>query len=195
MRMTPVALAVAMLVFTSTGLALADDPLRPPGASVSRPLNHKDETTALLLSLGGAAVVYAMIVESSSPLVVNNGLHGWAVGATAVGAVVLPSLGELYAGDRITKGMVLRAVGVGSIALAVHSANQPGACEDEPCGDTFVILFGVVTVLAGTIYDVAAAPSAVQHYNKAQLQFFSIAPTVLRSTTGLSVGAGIHGEF
>ncbi len=170
------AIAIVMLL-TSHARADADD--------------GKSGTTATLLSVGGTAAAYVGIVELTRVTDHSPGsAEPWAVTADLAMCLALPSLGHVYANDWHPTGLAIRATGLGAIALG---ALTDRSCEDEPCGGAALILIGGLTVIAGTVYDIATASEAAHDDNRARR--VSIAPTMLNPPSGPVMGVGMAGRF
>ena len=163
---------VVIVVLTTT--AHADEP------------DDKSPTGALVLSSVGTLAAYLTFVGGVDA---HDSSRDLRIGISTAAWIALPSLGHLYAHDWVSKGMVIRTLGIAGIALGAQQA-----CEDEPCGGDFLIIAGVGAVITGTIWDLASAPSAADEYNAAHAHA-TFAPTVLMPPSGPVVGLGIDGTF
>ncbi len=151
----------------------------------------KSATTATLLSVGGTAVAYIGMVEWTRVTDHSSGSAGAvAIGTDIAMCLALPALGHFYANDWHPTGLAIRATGLGAIALGAFSDRS---CDDEPCAGTALILIGGLTVVAGTIYDIATASGAAHDYNHAHR--VAITPTILNPPSGPVMGVGMAGQF
>ena len=152
----------------------------------------KSAAAATWLSAGGAAAAYigmAELTRVTDPI--PSGTAKTFILSTDIAAwLVLPSLGHFYADDWHSTGLAIRAAGLAAIVLG-YSADR--SCDDEPCGGSILLGVGALTVVTGTIYDIATAGEAAHDYNRAH--HVSIAPTVLNPPSGPVMGIGVGGEF
>lgn len=167
---------VLAFVFTValTTTARADEP------------NDKSPTGAILLSSTGTLAAYLTFVHAVDATDSSRDLR---IGISAAAWIALPSLGHLYAHDWLSKGLVIRTLGLAGIALGTRQT-----CEDAPCGGDFLIIASIGAVITGTIWDLASAPSAADEYNASHAHT-TLAPAVLTPPSGPVVGLGINGTF
>jgi hypothetical protein len=192
-----VALTVA-LTAAATSVAHAQAPGETTPMSFDAPVSPdagpKDPNTALMLSLGGTLASHAIMFAG---LAANNGdlvLGGLATGFFA------PSFGEWYAGKPLTAGMGIRAA---SALVTVAGVAQGLKCLDFESSDTrcdsgdsagVLIAGGLIGYAAGSVYDIATAPSAAREYN--QKHAVRLQPAMLRMPSGsTTMGVGIGGTF
>jgi hypothetical protein len=161
-------LALALTVALTT-TARADDP------------DDKSPTGATLLTSTGTVAAFVTFVRA------DGSPRSLAVSAAAW--IALPSLGHWYAHDWVSKGLVLRTIGVAGIALGAAQT-----CEDDPCGGDFLILASIGVLLTGAIWDIASSWSAADEYNAARAHT-TLAPTVLTPPSGPVLGLGFSGTF
>ena len=170
-------IAIVMLLISSRARADTDD--------------GKSGTTATLLSVGGTAAAYIGIVELTRVTDHSSGpAESLAVSTDIAMCLALPALGEFYANDWHPTGLVIRATGLGAIALGALSDRS---CDNDPCGGMALILLGGLTVVVGTVYDIATASGAAHDYNRAHRM--SVAPTILNPPSGPVLGVGMAGRF
>ncbi len=130
-------IAIVMLLISSRARADTDD--------------GKSGTTATLLSVGGTAAAYIGIVELTRVTDHSSGpAESLAVSTDIAMCLALPALREFYANDWHPTGLVIRATGLGAIALGALSDRS---CDNDPCGGMALILLGGLTVVVGTVYD------------------------------------------
>jgi len=186
------ALTLAATTLLTAGLAHADDVVMAPGNTppVSSDVGPKSPDTALMLSLGGTAASAALVLAGGA----SN--DGGLVAAGLLSSLVTPSLGEWYAGKPLTLGMGVR---VASAAAEMYGLAEAFSCWDScSSGDNntagVLIIGGLVGYAAGTIYDIADAPSSAREYNRAHA--WHITPAMMRTPSGnTQLGVGIGGSF
>jgi hypothetical protein len=175
-RMMPMR-ATLVLVLALAGTAHADED------------DTKSPLAAGLISAGGTAVA---IFGGGAALVSVNYTHSTAakvslVATSAVSWLTLPSLGHYYAGDWVSTGTVVRAVGLGLMGLAAL-----GNDHDENNAPILPAL-GALTVLTGMAIDIATAPRAAREYNTQRR--VAISPAIFPSASGPLVGVSVGGQF
>jgi hypothetical protein len=168
--------ALLAVVFTValTATARADEP------------DDKSPTGAILLSSTGTLAAYLTFVRAVDATDSSRDLR---IGISAAAWIALPSLGHWYAHDWVSKGFVIRTLGLAGIALGARQT-----CEDDPCGGDFLVIASIGAVITGTIWDIASAPSAADEYNASHAHA-TLAPAVLTPPSGPVVGLGINGTF
>lgn len=173
-------------------------------ASAEPASERKQPTTAVALSLGGIAV---NVLAITGGIALDERLEGpgeqrFPVFTTAgvVVGVLAPSAGHWYAGRVITPGLVLRAGGAGVVSVAAIKLFE--TCwgdDDDGCSDAYgyLVWAGIGVYVAGTAYDLFAAPGAVRRWNRAHGLDgeLTIAPTVVRAIDGAQPGLGVSGRF
>ena len=167
-------LLVLIFAVGLTSTARADEP------------DDKSPTGALLLSSTGTLAAYLTFIRAVDATGSSRDLQ---IGLSAAAWIALPSLGHLYAHDWLSKGLVIRTLGLAGIALGARQT-----CEDDPCGGDFLIIASLGAVITGTIWDLASAPSAADEYNASHARA-TLAPAVLTPPSGPVVGLGISGTF
>lgn len=217
---TPVrdSLLAALLCLSVPLLVLPHEPaLAKPGAPRAParspftakpppPAPRKSPAVAFGLALGGSVLSWGTLaigISVSSPELVLVGVAGIAVA---------PSAGHLYVSGGLplrSGGMIVRAVGAGSIAVGTglltaclleglgDALDDADDAEDDgggTCGAAEVTLVGGLALLgAGTVLDIVTAPIAAHKHNRGlRLQ---LAPTVLKAVDGPTVGIGVGGRF
>ena len=192
--MKPVALTLAATTLLTAGLAHADDTSLAPGNVPPIPSDQgpKDPHTALMLSLGGTAASAALVLAGSSA---NN---ADLVGVGLLSSLLTPSLGEWYAGKPLTAGMGIRLASAGvelyGLAEAFKCWDSCTSSDNNTAG--VLVVGGLIGYAAGTIYDIADAPSSAREYNRAHSWHATVTPTVMRTPSGnAQMGVGIAGSF
>jgi hypothetical protein len=191
----------------------------PPGMTepslAPAPVGHKSRSTALLLAFGAFAGSTALTVAAGNAAANCYGDctgPNLAFGLALTGMVVAPSAGQIYAGRRVTGGLVVRLagltlMGLGALALApCWTQNQgpppqyggaPASSGVNTCAlASLGLSAGVAAEVIGTIWDFAATPAAVDAYNRAhdnRVVRFSLAPIATRS--GVTPGVALGGRF
>ena len=150
----------------------------------------KSGATATWLSLGGTAAAYITTAELARVSDARPSARTFVIGVDVGLWLALPSLGHFYANDWHSTGLAIRATGIGAIMVGAVSDSS---CENEPCAGSLLVGLGVLTLVTGTIYDIATASGAAHDYNRAHR--VSIAPTVLNPPSGPVIGLGVGGQF
>jgi hypothetical protein len=184
----------------------------PPAA----PVAHKSRSTALLLALGTFAASTALAVAAGNAA---TNCYGdctgpdLAFGLALTAMVVAPSAGQIYAGRRVTGGLVMRvagltAMGLGWLAIVPCLSHVAGATvrpgyggsptsnDSGACWGGLALPAGAVAAVVGTIWDFGATPAAVDAYNRAhdnRVVRLSLAPIATR--TGVTPGVALGGRF
>ncbi len=152
----------------------------------------KSADTALMLSLGGTAASAGLFLAGMS----SN--DGGLMSAGLLSSLVTPSLGEWYAGKPLTAGMGIRAasaaVEIAGIAEAFKCFEVDTGCSTNGGLAGGMMLGGLIGYAAGTIDDIADAPTSAREYNRAHA--WHVTPTVMRTPSGnAQMGVGIGGSF
>lgn len=155
----------------------------------------KSRATAFALSAGGTALSGALLLGAATT---GNG-HLVLVGA--VGSLILPSLGQIYAGQPFTWGQPIRVASTAVLAVGAHEAlkcfgfrwgDSPPPCENDRDLAGTLIVAGAIGYGVGALYDIATAGSAVDNFNrKHQLR----AAPLVAPGAGTTVGLGFSGTF
>jgi hypothetical protein len=171
--MKPVALALVALLLPST--ARAEDTSELP----------RDPDNALYLSLVGTAAAAMLLVPVGG---MKN--EDWKVGLPMFAlAELLPSAGQVYAGNYISGGLVTRLVGGSMIVLAIKDPFESDQIVSSEAR-AFAIS-GALLTIGGTVYDIATARSAARRYNANQVR---VSPA-LATDEGLAPGLALAGAF
>jgi hypothetical protein len=143
-------------------LASAQPSTVQPRAAIS----HDDDlgpATATLLSLGGTAVTWGMVLGGLSGRETDAKLHLALVGA--IGSLVAPSFGHWYARSYWSPGMTARVVSVLGAGIGVALVGSALFREDRD-GRAFagivLVLGGGLGYAGGTIYDLATTRAATR---------------------------------
>jgi hypothetical protein len=154
-------------------------PIAPPA------YEQVSEDVALGLSLGGTVASYALLIVGGATDNPTAGMVG------AIGTLFAPSLGHWYSHHYFSRGMGLRLAGIGTefvgIAMALGSIDSE---TDNGDGAALVMLAGAGLYIAGTVDDIATAPSAARDYNH-RFQDVHLVP-VMNPHGG---GMGLIGRF
>lgn len=195
--MKRVGLAIALVACAASlapAIARAEPPARlphpfPPKSNAPPgPPKPASPYGALAISLGATAATW---VGMGLAIDANN----WTAAYVALGAVTLaPSAGHWYAGRYLTVGLATRAVGV-AFTLTGFDRGIGLGCdrpEIEPgpgCGPgNGWLTVGVLTFAAGTIIDIATAPSAARAANRERgLASLQVTPVLAPQHTGVAV--------
>ncbi|HEX8112868.1 MAG TPA: hypothetical protein VF516_34290 [Kofleriaceae bacterium] len=152
----------------------------------------KDRYVAFALSAGGTGL--------SIGLVALGGKTGNNTLATAglLSSLVTPAAGEIYADKLVTWGMGIRLVSAGVLVVGYAEAfrclfaSEP--CSTDPSAAGTMIAVGALGYATGVVYDIAAAGSVVDDYNR-RLRL-RVTPTVIpTASSSPAVGLGIGGSF
>jgi hypothetical protein len=163
-------------------------PMAP--AQPSEPLS---ENVALGLSLGGTVASYGLLFGA--------GIEGYSATAELLGlggVLLAPSFGHWYAGKFFTRGLALRAAGLGTLVLGAIASLD--ACPlsfshdtaDDPCEDsslgTGLLIAGLGIFAWGTLDDIVTAPRRVRAKNAASREAqLTVMPTLRHDGGGFAV--------
>lgn len=163
----------------------------------------KDRQTARLASGISASVAGAvtlggfLFATESKPF--NKPVLYTGLGLLLVG----PSAGEFYAGQYLTYGMGIRAVGTGLAVWTLQTQTKIVTCDDatnseQKCTDfveNAAPLLGVAAIMfiGGVWYDVLDAADAADRYNKKHA--FTVTPTAISTPRGMAPGISVGGTF
>lgn len=141
-------------------------PLPPPAAM--HPEDEVSETAALMLSLGGTAAAYGLIVAGA--YADNDSTSEPLVTAGVLGTFFAPSFGHWYAHSFATRGMAIR--GLASAGMLVGGLVALSECplfSEEPCdtsGADVLIVASFIAYAVGTVDDIVTAPGKARAYNR-----------------------------
>jgi hypothetical protein len=183
-KMNLVMVVVLSVLTFAPQLASADDAVPE---TKSRDTAFADSAIGSVLSLG----VMAQGVVGDDPTLAAAGL---------VGALILPSAGEFYAGKSLTWGMGIRVAAAAAAIVSLEEshrlsfADRPGTLALGLLYENGLGTVSTVAFMTGILYDIATAGTAADEYNR---KFhLHVAPTVMRTTSsGSAVGLGIGGSF
>ncbi|HEU0037135.1 MAG TPA: hypothetical protein VFQ53_41280 [Kofleriaceae bacterium] len=165
----------------------------PPAPAPVAPQASEDqlsENTALALSIGGTVVPWVMFLAAA-----NSDSDGDTLATVgAIGTMFGPSLGHWYAHDILSRGLGLRALGVGAAFTgAMVALTECPLFSEEECHESaapaVLLIAGAGLYIAGTIDDIATAPGEARQYNRDHS--LALVPTV----TGHSGGLTVVGSF
>ncbi|MGE5183342.1 MAG: hypothetical protein ACM31C_14830 [Acidobacteriota bacterium] len=154
-----------------------------------------------LMSLGVVAVGGLVAGAGSNPAHWRQDLGAGIAWVGVASLPLAPSFGHWYAGDYLTPGLGLRALGIGLFVGGAANYTLRIDCADLDCppakdntlGGTLMLL-GLVSYTTGWFYDVATAGRAAREYNRGHSRL-SIAPTAIRGASATSYGLVVGGSF
>jgi hypothetical protein len=158
---------------------------QPPYAPRPVEADTVDPDTALGLSLGGTVASWAM-------LIVGSKYDNAALGTTgALGTLLAPSFGHWYAHDGLTRGLGLRLLGLGAGAVGLsmaldHLFDDSESAHADDGTIAALMIAGIGLYAAGTIDDIATAPSAAHRYN-ARFEVMGVVPTMSQHGGGFAL--------
>ena len=185
--MRPAAVA-ALCLLAIAGTAAAQPGMSPPSAlpppTVQPPGEPVNETTALMLSLGGTAAAWGLFAISARGDRPSGSTSRLAT-IGVLGTLVAPSFGHWYAHELLSRGLGLRVGGVAASLVGLIAAAACSECEiNEPA--VVLVLTGAALYVVGTLDDIATAPRRARHYNE-RVQGLAVAPMVGRDSAGFAI--------
>lgn len=177
-------------------------PAQPTPAHAADRSDRKDPQTAGLVSAlaTGGGLGLMIIGAKMSQNDDNNGTPnsgGSAVSTLgAIGFLIGPTAGHVYAGHTWNAGLGIRLASLGAVVMGVASCSNDGCTDGNGGGAAALIIGGVIGFGVGTVYEVATAPQAARDYNREHgldLQLSVIPVRDARNTT--SPGFGLVGRF
>jgi hypothetical protein len=183
--------AIITLVILS-GTAAAQPSLTPPAQPLPplpvQPAHEGElsENTALALSLGGTIGAYTLAAVSAD----KHGDNAVTLQTVAAfGTFFAPSLGHWYAHSFLTRGLGVRAAGVGvAFAGALLAFSECPLFADthcDPTGADALVVIGAGLYVAGTIDDIVTAPGKARAYN--HRTEISVVPLVRKDSGGVAI--------
>ncbi|HUJ59665.1 MAG TPA: hypothetical protein VLX92_14270 [Kofleriaceae bacterium] len=176
----------ALLVATAAPRARADD--RPRRS-------HRSPALATALSIAGTVAPAALLGLASQstpfdgPIHLDDGAVAALVTGGAVGMVIGPSAGNIYAGHVLTEGLALRLAGAIGFLIGYDVLSTEG---NQSSGIVFAGL-GLGLVAAGTIYDIQTASRDAERYNERHA--IQLVPTAIAQGHTRVPGVAIVGQF
>ena len=173
-------------IFVGTSLvvlALAAPADAQPGRTHSiTQVDEVDEDIAVGLSLGGTVVSWGLLIAGGQ---MENG--GMAT-LGAVGTMFGPSLGHWYSRKTFTRGLGLRALGLGAATIAFGMAldNLFEEQQDDESTIAALLLAGAGLYVAGTVDDIATASGSARQYNS-RFENVTVVPTANAHGGGVSL--------
>lgn len=181
--------ALALVTVAVPSIASAQpgvtDPTPMPSPMVQAQVDTVDENVAIGLSLGGTAVSWALLIAGGS--MDNESMAT----AGAIGTLFAPSLGHWYSHSVLTRGLGIRALGLGvgfvGFAMALGDALSDSESSSGN-GDTGAVLalLGAAMYIAGTVDDIATAGHAARKYNS-RFQNVNVVPQLSAHGGGVSL--------
>lgn len=176
----------------SLGDGLAGEAARGEAAPAQPPPRREpvSETAAMWISLGGTLGAWTTVVAGA---VLAERNHTWAAPLLIVGmggTLLAPSAGSWYAHAGPSRGLVLRAAGIG---VEVVAGLEAARCEDE-CSDgggaliEGIAIAGLALYAAGTLDDILTAPREARRYNQ-RIQGVAVVPMLRRDGAGVALAA------
>jgi hypothetical protein len=134
----------------------------PMPRAIAVEVDAVDENVAAGLSLGGTVVSWGLLIAAGN---MNNETMG-TIGA--LGTLFAPSLGHWYSRALLTRGLGIRALGLGigmvGLAMAFDNAFEESDRNNDGTAGA-LLLIGAGMYIAGTVDDIAMAPTAARRYN------------------------------
>jgi hypothetical protein len=184
----------AGLVVALAGPAFAQAPGDVPPAP---PQDQKSLSTALEWSLGVSAIGVAGLAATAAMTSSSAGQRSAMLSFGAIGLLVGPSIGRMYAGTWFSGGEVVRAVGLTAIVMgeAIEQAclGPQRHCDSSPRFDAGPIIAGGVVMLVGAAWDLRMTPEDIERRNH-ELSL-SLHPTPIITPSGATAGLGLSGRF
>jgi hypothetical protein len=155
-------------------MTLPEQPRRPGDVS---------EQHAVTIALGATLTTWSIVgvgIAAESGRIVLTGL---------LGSLITPSFGTWYAGGSAAPWLGMRALGAG---VTFYGLLRVEGCVDG-CHDenddlaAIALLGGLGLYIAGTITDIATAPSAARRHNR-ERHALTVAPLVQAHGGGLMIG-------
>ena len=181
--------AILVLVAGLEQLAVAQPGMTAaqPGMTAPTPSEPLSEGTALALSLGGTAASYALLFGGAL------GGSGTAELVGLGGVMLAPSFGHWYADKYLTRGLGLRAAGLGVVItgamIALSECPLTFDHSAEPCEESAlpsaVAIAGLGLFVWGTLDDIVTAPRRVRARNAAHP--IAVVPTLRGDGGGLAI--------
>jgi hypothetical protein len=179
-----VAVLVPTIAHAQPGVVDPEPPVMMPQAIPVR-VDTVSEDVAVGLSLGGTVASWGLLLA--------GGKMGNDTMATigAIGTMFAPSLGHWYSHSVFTRGLGIRALGlgVGLIGLSMALSNFSSDSEDNTNNDGTIgalLLIGAGLYVAGTVDDIAMAPTAARRHNT-RFANVTIVPQITQRGGGFSL--------
>jgi hypothetical protein len=189
------------LVLVLAGTAAAQPGMTEPTPMPAQPMQpmqqpmpqgeQLSEGTALGLSLGGTIVSWVLVGVASGQNNQSSGSTETMGTIGAFGTMFAPSFGHWYAHSFATRGLGLRALGIGSalvgvmVALSECPLFSEGECHESGLAPVLLIA-GAGLYIGGTIDDIATAPGKARRYNH-RFENVSVVPVVRHDSGGFAV--------
>jgi hypothetical protein len=182
---------IVCVVIASTSVGHAQ-----PGLTPEEVRPEKSVATALAWSLGVTAVGVAASVDAV--VAKDPGQQSAMFAFGAVGLLVGPSIGRIYAHHTWSGGLVARLVGFTGVVLGESIASAclggpRGACPATPIKTSPFIDAMAGVVVLGALFDLATTPEAVDDYNH---EHASVVVAPIRTPANATVpGLALVGRF
>lgn len=184
MKLVAVAVAAA---FAIPSVAVAQpgvtDPEPAPSPIVQAQVDTVDENIAIGLSLGATVASWGLLLVGGSA----DNETMTTVGA--IGTMFAPSMGHWYSHQLLTRGMGIRALGLGVGAVGLSIALGQAFDHEDNSDDSTVsllLLAGAAMYIAGTVDDIATSGRAARKYNS-RFENVNVVPQLTANGGGLAV--------
>jgi hypothetical protein len=168
--------------------------------------DKKSRTAAQALSGGGTALASVLVLAGFLAAPSGQEFEKPVLYTGIATAAVLPSLGEVYAGEYLTYGMAARVFAAGIATVALTTQMKTETCTDattsnQQCtslqGAGFALLgVAAIAFVGGMAYDVQDAGNAADRWNVRHGFTATIVPTVMMAPNGQTVpGLALGGYF
>ena len=187
-------LVAAGLVVALARVASAQTPDDPPSSQ-----DEKSLSTAMEWSVGVTTIGVAGLAATATMTHASPGARSAMFSFGAMGLLVGPSIGRMYAGTWFSGGEVVRAVGLTVMvmgeAIASSCLGAPhGSCNSAtPRFDAGPIAAGGAVMLLGALFDLGAIPEDIERRNR-ELGL-SLHPMPIVTPQGTTPGFAVSGRF
>jgi hypothetical protein len=166
----------------------------------------KSRTTAQALSGGGTALASVLVLAGFLAAPSGEEFEKPVLYTGIATAAILPSLGEVYAGEYLTYGMAARVFAAGIATVALTTQMKTETCDDatmsnQQCtklqGAGFALLgVAAIAFVGGMAYDVQDAGDAADRWNVRHGFTATIVPTAMLAPNGQTVpGLALAARF
>ncbi|HEX4453713.1 MAG TPA: hypothetical protein VH143_22740 [Kofleriaceae bacterium] len=166
----------------------------------------KSRTVAQALSGGGTALASVLVLAGFLGAPSGEEFEKPVLYTGIATAAILPSLGEVYAGEYLTYGMAARVFAAGLATVALTTQMKTETCDDatmanQQCtklqGAGYALMgIAAIAFVGGMAYDVQDAGNAADRWNVAHGFTATIVPTAFVTPNGQTVpGLALGGRF
>jgi hypothetical protein len=168
--------------------------------------DKKSRTVAQALSGGGTALASVLVLAGFLAAPPGEEFEKPVLYTGIATAAILPSLGEVYAGEYLTYGMAARVFAAGIATVALTTQMKTETCDDatmanQQCtklqGAGYALMgIAAIAFVGGMAYDVQDAGDAADRWNVRHGFTATIVPTAMIAPTGATVpGLVLAGSF